>query len=383
MKAAVLFLALVARPLAAQVAAPPAPAPAPPAAAVPLPAWSPAAACCADLVAEVRAMLRDSMAEHGVPGAQIAVLREGRVVWSEGIGFADLEQGVAATPATRFRAGSVSKSLTSAAVGLLVERGRLDLDAEVQRYVPDFPRKRWPITVRQAAGHLAGIRHYRGEEFAIRDRYPTVTSALAIFRDDSLLAEPGTRYLYSSYGWNLVSAVVEAAAGRPFLSVMIEEVFRPLGMTRTGADHTDSLVAGRARWYTVPDGGGGILNAPYVDNSLKWAGGGFLTTAEDLVRFGDAIATGQLIRRETAESLWSPMRLSDGRATGYGIGWVVRRDPAGRRWVGHSGGSMGGTAYLVVYPEARLAVALLANSDQRLVGLAPGIAARFRDLAGP
>lgn len=371
--AALLLAAGAAAPLRAQTAALPAPAP----------AWAGVPACCAALVAEVRTLLRDSMARAGVPGAQIAVMREGHLVWSEGLGFADLEQGVAVGRDTRFRAGSISKSLTSAAIGLLVERGRLDLDAEVQRYVPEFPRKRWPITVRQVAGHLAGIRHYRGDEFASRERYADVRAGLAVFRDDSLLFEPGTRYQYSSYGWNLLAAVVEAAGGRPFLQFMTGEVFRPLGLTHTGADHVDSLVPGRARWYTVADSGRAVVNAPFVDNSLKWAGGGFLSTAEDLAAFGDAIAAGRLLRPETAESLWAPMRTRDGRATGYGVGWVVRQDSAGRRWVGHSGGSMGGTAYLVVYPEARLALALLVNSDQPFVGLAPMLAARFRDLQGP
>lgn len=381
--AALLLTLGLAAPLAAQVVAPVPPAPSAADAEGPAPGWSGSPACCEALVAELRALLRDSMARAGIPGAQVAVMRDGRLVWSEGIGFADLEQGVGVTTGTRFRAGSVSKSLTSAAIGLLVEQGRLDLDAEVQRYVPTFPRKRWPVTVRQVAGHLAGIRHYQGDEFASRTRYADVRAGLAVFQDDSLLVEPGTRYLYSSYGWNLLSAVVEAAAGRPFLEVMSADVFRPLGMTHTGADHADSLVAGRARWYTVADSGSAILNAPYVDNSLKWAGGGFLSTAEDLAAFGDALASGRLIRRETAETLWTAMRMRDGRTTNYGVGWVVRADGAGRRWVGHSGGSMGGTAYLVVYPEVRLSLALLVNSDQPLVGLAPLLAARFRSLQAP
>ncbi len=379
-----LALALAgATPLAAQVAAPPAPAAAPATSPAPGPGWAGSPACCARLVDEVRTLLRDSMARAGVPGAQIAVMRNGRLVWSEGIGFADLEQGVGVSTTTRFRAGSVSKALTSAALGLLVEQGRIDLDAEVQRYVPGFPRKRWPITVRQLAGHLAGLRHYRGDEFASRARYESVLDGLAVFQDDSLLAEPGTRYLYSSYGWNLLSAVVEGAAGRPFLEVMGGNVFAPLGLTHTVADHADSLVAGRARWYSVADSGRAVVNAPWVDNSLKWAGGGFLSTAEDLAAFGDAMAGGRLIRRETAETLWTSQRQRDGRETRYGLGWIVRQDSAGHRWVGHSGGSMGGTAYLVVYPEERLVLALLVNSDQPLVGLAPALAARFRSETGP
>ncbi|HEX6643571.1 MAG TPA: serine hydrolase domain-containing protein, partial [Gemmatimonadales bacterium] len=163
-------------------------------------------------ITRARQFIVDSIARVGIPGVSITVMRDGRIVWSEGIGWADLEQRVPVTPLTRFRVGSVSKSLTAAAVGLLVERGRLDLDAPVQRYVPAFPEKRYPITTRLVAGHLAGIRHYAGNEFLSMRPYASVTEGLEIFQHDSLLFHPGTRYLYSSYGWNLVSAVIEGAS---------------------------------------------------------------------------------------------------------------------------------------------------------------------------
>ncbi len=175
-----------------------------------------------------RQAIRDSMASLRVPGAQVAVVVDGELVWSEGFGLADIENQVPVTPETRLRIASISKSVTAVGVGLLVQDGKLDLDAEVQRYVPDFPRKRWPITVRQVAGHLAGIRHYRGDEFASMAPYPTVRAGLRIFEDDSLLFEPGTRYSYSTYGWNLMSAIVEGASGQPFLQFMQRRVFGPL-----------------------------------------------------------------------------------------------------------------------------------------------------------
>lgn len=161
-----------------------------------------------------RRQILDTMVALRIPGAQIAVIRDGALIWSEGFGFADMEQQVAATPITRFRIASISKAVTSVGLGLLIEQGRVDLDAEVQRYVPDFPRKRWPITVRQVAGHLAGIRHYREGEFESMRPYPTVREGLAIFENDSLLFEPGTRFSYSSYGWNLISAVIEGRVVR-------------------------------------------------------------------------------------------------------------------------------------------------------------------------
>jgi CubicO group peptidase (beta-lactamase class C family) len=367
--AAVTTLALaIGAPADAQTAAP---------AAGPAPAYAGEPATHARAIAEARRLVRDTMRVLGAPGASVTVMRAGRVVWSEGFGWADLEQQVPVTPLTRFRIGSVSKPLTTAALGLLVEQGKVDLDAPVQRYVPGFPAKRWPITVRQVAGHLGGIRHYRGEEMLNQRPYATVASGLAIFRDDSLVVEPGTRYLYSSYGYNLLSAVIEGAAGEPFLRLMRERVFAPAGLRQTVAEHPDSLIPFRARFYTRRDSASGIVNAPYVDNSYKWAGGGFLSTTEDLARFGQAMLDGTLLRPATTQTLWTSQRTRDGKETKYGIGWSVDRDRAGRRRVAHSGGSVGGTAYLLLYPEQQLVVAVLVNSDRTFVGATPRIAEAF------
>ena len=341
----------------------------------PLAAQGPAVAAEDSTISAARARIVDSMAKAGVPGVSITVLRHGRRIWSEGLGFADLEQRVRVTPLTRFRIGSVSKSLTAAALGLLVEAGRLDLDAPVQRYVPGFPVKRWPITSRQLGGHVAGIRHYRGDEFLSMRRYATVDEGLAIFRDDPLEFEPGTQYLYSSYGWNLLSAVIEGASGERFLDFMRTRVFLPLGLRQIVPDHPDNIIAFRARWYTGARDS--LANAPYVDQSYKWAGGGFLSTTEDLAIFGQAMLAGTLLKPATFALLTTAQRTRDGKDTGYGIGWAVGRDRAGRRRIAHSGGSTGGTAYLILYPDDGLVLAMLANSDRPFIGIARSIAEAF------
>src|SRR5712671_8010285 len=169
-------------------------------------------AAYADVVAGERTLVCQRLATQ-IPGVQVAVAVNGKLVWSEGFGYADAERQQPVTRETQFRIGSVSKPLTATAVVLLYERGKLDLDVPVQRYVPSFPDKGTPITTRQLGGHLAGIRHYQGDEFTLNQRFPTVTAALAIFQNDSLVAKPGTRFSYSSYGFNLISAVVESASG--------------------------------------------------------------------------------------------------------------------------------------------------------------------------
>ncbi len=319
------------------------------------------------VVSSVRRFITDTLRILYAPGASICVIRDGSIIWSEGIGMADLEQRVPVTPATKFRIGSVSKALTAVALGKLYESGKLDWDAPVQRYVPDFPVKRWPITVRQVAGHLAGIRHYLPGEFENQKHYATPAEGLTIFADDTLLFEPGTQYRYSTYGYNLLSVVIEGASGESFLSYMQQQVFDPAGMTHTAAEHSDSIVPLRGRYYTRTDSTGSVINAPFVDNTYKWAGGGFLSTAEDLARFGQRLLEGRLLRPETRDSLWTSMRTSDGRPTEYGIGWIVETDSLGRRRVRHSGGSVGGTAQLVIYPDQNVVVAVLVNSDYTFI----------------
>jgi serine beta-lactamase-like protein LACTB len=327
----------------------------------------PAAPSSQRVVSAVRQFITDTLRVLGAPGAAICVIQDGRIVWNTGIGMADLEQRVPVTTTTKFRVGSVSKALTAVALGRLYESGRLDWDAPVQRYVPAFPVKHFPITVRQLAGHLAGIRHYLPGEFENQKHYETVTEGLTIFADDSLLFEPGTRYGYSSYGYNLLAAVIEGASGETYLSFMTKEVFEPAGMTHTVAEHPDSVILERGRYYTRADSTGPVVNAPFVDNTYKWASGGFLSTAEDLARFGQRLLDGRIVRKETLDPLWTSMRTTDGKATDYGIGWLVEPDSLGRRRIRHSGGSVGGTAHLIIYPDAGLIVAVLVNSDYTFI----------------
>lgn len=337
---------------------------------------APRAAAHGEAVEQARALARALVEEENLPGLSVAVGLDGGTVWAEGFGWANLEQRVPVTPLTRFRIGSVSKPLTAAAVGLLHQRGGIDLDAPVQEYVPSFPEKRWPITMRQLMGHIAGIRHYRGDEFLSSVHYDDVLEGLDIFVADSLLFRPGTEYSYSSYGWNLVSAVVQAAAEEPFLDFMVREVFAPIGMRHTVPGYMARIVPNRVSFYVYGEDDR-LRNAPYVDNSYKWAGGGFLSTPADLIRFGFALLDGELLEPGTVDLMWTSLRLESGEETGYGLGWSVGEDAAGRPMVGHTGGSVGGTTSYAIFPERRMVVAVTSN-----VSGADGLSSLALELAG-
>lgn len=304
-------------------------------------------------------LLREFQESNNVPGLSFSVGKNGLVVFSEGYGFADLEHGVPVYPSiTKFRVGSVAKSMTSVAIGQLVESGQLDLDAPIQLYVPSFPEKEeGVITARLLGGHLAGIRHYDAqEENFILDHYDNVVDALAIFADDPLVNSPGEAYSYSSYGYNLLSAVIQGASGRDFLEYMDQEVFTPLNMNDTMADEVSDLIPGRAAVY-VRGANGMPQNAPPADNSYKWAGGGFLSTSEDLVRFGFGMLYSDILDDQTKKLLWTPQHTSDGTATTYGIGWNIDGDAG----VWHGGGSVGGTTLFAIDRDAEVVMALIVN----------------------
>lgn len=300
----------------------------------------------------------------GAPGLALAVAVDGKLVYSEGFGYADLEERVPVWPTTKFRIGSISKPLTAVGLMELVEAGKVDLDAPVQKYVPSFPDKGAVITVRMVAGHLGGIRHYKDDEFLMPKHYDNVLDGLKIFADDPLVSPPGTKFNYSSYGFNLLSAVVESASGENFLAYMQGRVFGPLGLVHTVADQNRQIVEQRSRYYEIPKDGP-VENAPYVDNSYKWAGGGFLSTAEDLVRFGSALLQPGFLKAETLKTMFTSQKTTSGEETGYGIGWSVGKSKSGKVVYEHAGGSVGGTSQLILYPETHVVVALVTNLSER------------------
>ena len=301
--------------------------------------------------------------ESGVSGLTISIGMAHDIIWSEGFGFADVEQQVPVIPAlTRFRVGSTAKSMTAMALGQLHEVGKLDLDAPIQTYLPEFPEKETTITTRMLAGHLGGIRHYKDNEFFSAEPYTSVTDALVIFADDPVEVRPGTAFSYSTYGFNLISAIIESAADQEFLTYMSENVFSPTGMARTVADQVVPIISNRSRYYRLQDGQ--LVNTPWVDNSNKWAGGGFLSTSEDLVRFGFAHMSDQFLSPGTIEMMWTSQTTSTGEETGYGIGWANFTDISGRKVIGHVGGSVGGTTVFRIYPNEGLVVAIISNTSE-------------------
>ena len=335
-----------------------------------------------------RQLARATLLEQNLPGLSVAVGVGDELVWAEGFGWADLEKRIPVSPSTRFRIGHASKALTSAAVGLLVEQGRLQLRDEIQTYVPAYPKKDWPVSLRQLMGHTAGVRHYNDEgDYMSSAHCERAAEGVRSFADDPLLFEPETRYGYSTFGWVLVSAAVEAAANQPFFTFMRGHVFAPLGMTDTTWDSAADSIRDRATFYGPRFSGDpatGPELAEKVDYSCFAGAGAFLSTPSDLVRFGLAMSGRKFLQSGTVRLLQTPQILASGEETEYGLGWMLETVPlAGKptRLASHASRTMvGGSTSFMTFPERGLVVAVAANiSKASTKSMALGIAEAFAE----
>ncbi len=328
-------------------------------------------------IAKSRRLITEATRHNGLPGAQIAVAIDGKVCWSENFGYADLGQGRVVQRNTLFRMASVSKMYTAAAVARLVQEHKLDLDTPVVRYLPGLPRHYAGITSRHLVSHQSGIRHYYGADKPEKTgHYADVNGALDLFIGAPLLFPPGTDWAYSSYGWILLSAVVERVSGKPFLRYMQEDVWGPLGLVNTFAEIPADRNKDLSTFYLKDHPQGNWYEAPGEDLSFKWAGGGFTSNADDLVRFGVGLMDGKFLSGETLRLVCAPQITVKGDTTGFGLGVTIYATVDNRRMVGHGGFMPTARSYLLLFPDDNLVIGFTANSaltnfaDENLVHIA-------------
>ena len=307
----------------------------------------------------VGALAEDLRHTARLPGLSIALLVDGEIVYARGFGVADLTDSTPVDTGTQFRTASVAKVITATAAALLVQDGRLDLDAPVQQYVPDFPDSGGAITARLLAGHLSGLGHYQRSDRIERRFYPTMAEAVGVFAASPRAGPPGAQYHYSSHGFTLLSAAIEGATGMSFLEYLASAVFAPLGMTHSGPDLRASPPPTMATLYGRARGSPWRIPHP-EDPSYKWGAGGLISTPSDLVRLARGYLSGFVASR-TAREMFTSQRTTAGEETGVGIAWRVGTDFAGRRVVHHAGSMGGARSVLIMYPDRGMAVAVMTN----------------------
>lgn len=329
---------------------------------------------------EADMLFYDLVAQGQVPGMAITIFKNGQTLLQKGYGYANVERKIPVDPKqTVFRIASISKCITGLALGKMVEEGIVDLEASFYEYVPYYPKKRYDFTLRQLASHTAGIRAYRGKEYALNQDF-SIKDSIAVFKNDPLLFEPSKGYLYNSFDFVLLSLAMQEASGVPFEDYVKDKVLNPLGMHHTfspcqvehppaaclpsrqgragSRDLSQQKKIGLAQFYTKTSIC--FKKAVSVNNTYKLAGGGFLSTSEDVARLGQAILEQKLLKKETYDRLLTAQEVN-GKPTFYGLGFQVSQDVQGRPFVGHVGSSVGAYTNFFVYPGEELVVSVLIN----------------------
>lgn len=278
------------------------------------------------------------------------------------------KNNVPARAESAYRLASVQKPMTAVAVLQLAEEGKINLDAEIQTYVPYFPRKKYPITVRQLLYHLSGIPHYgnRETEQHIKE-HKTTREAIAIFENFDLVAEPGTKFVYSSYGYNLLGAAIEGAAGRSYADYMREHIWQPSGMNDTRMDDPLDLIPNRVRGYQLTNGE--RKNSEFIDVSSRFAAGGTRGTVVDLLKFMKALNERKLLSQRSIDLMYTPPRTREGNASGfpktagYAMGWNVVRQGDGLVAF-HDGGQPETRTFILNFPAKKFAIAFAQNLEK-------------------
>ncbi len=318
------------------------------------------------LKTRIDTVVKAEIKRQEIPGLSVAVLSKERIVFSKAYGMADLENQVPVTRHSLFRTASVAKPITATAATILWQQGKLDLDAPIQLYCPAFPEKPWPITARQLLGHLSGIRHYKSNspddpEISSTYHYAKLSDAFSLFANDPLVSQPGTAYLYSTFGYTVVGCVLEGAAAESFPNLLLDLVFRPARMDHSTVDDALMIIPDRVRGYARAKDGS-LQNGASIDSSDKYPGGGLLVTAEDLCKFALALESGRLLQPVALKMMWAAQTTSTGSSTGYGLGWGILSDH-GELALAHTGSQQGASATLLLIPSRRFAVAIMANIE--------------------
>lgn len=314
------------------------------------------------LTAFIGQLAREAIESKKAVGLNIGVSRGDKILFAQGFGLANVELHVPATKDTVYRIGSVTKEFTAAAVLLLVEEGKIDLDAPLTTYLPEYPEQGKTVTVRHLLRHTSGVKDFTRLPNYRKERPLDVTQqqVLERFQDLQLEFPPGEKHRYCNSGYFLLAMIVEKASGKPFPEFIEEHLFQKLGMKQSYCDHGRRIIPNRASGYT--QWGGHLRNAPYISLNQTVGAGNLALTVGDLIKWQQGLMSHRLLKKEQLELMTARGQLNNGKPFNYGFGvrlGTLDKHPVIR----HGGGISGFRADLAYYPESHLTIVVLANND--------------------
>jgi len=292
-----------------------------------------------DLSAQIDKLLSD-VYKPGQPGGAVLVKKQGKVILQKGYGLANLELNVPIEPDMIFRIGSITKQFTGVAILMLAEEGKLSLQDEITRFLPDYPTQGKKITIEHLLTHTSGIKSYTElpEWLPLQRKDMTVGEIIDLFKNQPMEFAPGEWWKYCNSGYILLGAVIEKASGKMYADFLQDRIFGPLGLKNSLYDSTSRIIPRRVPGYAK--GNAGYENAPYLSMSQPYAAGSLASSVDDLAAWTESLLAGKLLKRETLERAFTPYKLKDGLDTKYGYGWCAS-DYEGHRLIEHSGGIHG------------------------------------------
>jgi CubicO group peptidase (beta-lactamase class C family) len=318
--------------------------------------------------AKVDAYVNGEMRAEKIPGLALAIVRDGKIVKSQGYGLANIELDVAVKPETIFQTGSVGKQFTATAVMMLVQEGKIHLDHPIGKYLPDSPASWNNVTVRNLLTHTSGVPDYESDSLAkkgaafinLRNDY-TEDELFAKFSGLPLDFPPGSKWSYSNSGYVLLGILIHKVAGQFYGDLLQERIFQPLGMTSTRIISEADIIPNRAAGYRLVNGE--IKNQEWVSPMLNTtADGALYTNVLDMAKWDAALYTEKLLKKGSLDQMWSAVRLNDGKTAPYGFGWDVTQ-VNGHRLIEHGGAWQGFTTQISRYVDDRFTVIVLTNLD--------------------
>ncbi len=321
----------------------------------------------------IQTQLDKIVADKMVMGVGAAYSIDGKTIEKVVAGYADKDAKKPFEFETKIRMGSIAKTMTALAVMQLVEQGKVDLDAPIQTYIPDYPKhKKTQITVRHLLSHTSGISGYKdGRESNTTIQYPTLYDALSLFKDRDLLFEPGTQYSYTTYGYTVLGAIMENITGETFEDYMKEHIFEKAGMTNTGVEKFGEILENESKLYHRNNGKGKAKPAKENNLSNRLPAGGFYTTLIDMLKFGNAIIANTFVKKETL-TLMRQHHSLEKENNSYGFGWFLYNPkPNVGGIMGHPGAQTGCTSFLFVVPEKKAVSIILANTSRTQSSIDP------------
>lgn len=326
---------------------------------------------------EADRVVRERMLERNIPGAAVAVIKNGKVVKMKGYGLASVEFDVPVTNETVFEIGSVSKQMTAAAIMLLVEDGKIRLDDPISRYLPNTPETWRNVTVRHLLTHSSGIKSYTSLTGFELSRRVKIDGFIRQLAPHPLEFMPGDQTIYSNSGYNLLAYIIETQSGKPYIQFMRERIFTPLGMTKTADRDPQFIVKNRAAGYEW-----NINRLSGRDDSLTdlMGAGSIVSTISDMVKWDAALKGTRFLKPESRREWWTQYTFNNGKPSVYGFGWRIS-EIREHKMIGHTGQTAGFGAANFRYVNDGVNVIVLTNLGE--IGLGGQLAASIAKIYIP